>query len=440
MESKNRRDHDEATRALSEAMATYSDANPLSRAYYERACMVFPGGNTRTSLFYEPFPLTMSHGEGCRLSDVDGHEYLDFLGDHTAGLFGHSHPAIRAAVELALSRGIVLGAQNYAEAELGTAICSRFESIELVRFTNSGTEANLMAISTACAITGRKKVLVFHGAFHGGVLSFSGGNNPLNMPFQFISAKYNDIDGTLKVLEQQADEVAAVIVEPMMGNAGCIEADTNFINQLRELTRRDGSLLIFDEVMTSRLAYGGLQEELGVVPDMTTLGKYIGGGLTCGAFGGSHKIMSHFDARNSNAYAHSGTFNNNVLTMSAGAAGLRLLTRSVISDLNSKGDALRAELNSLARHSKVNVCFTGRGSMINIHVTQGPIRNLDDAQQGNMLLRKLLFFELIRRAIWLGPGGLITLSLPVTDADCSAIVDAIADIFAKHHSLFANSR
>src|SRR5688572_6039013 len=176
--------------ALADAKAAFVAANPESRARFEAAARVMPGGNTRTVLFYDPFPLCIARGEGARLWDVDGHAYLDFLGEFTAGIFGHSHPAIRAAIDAALDGGINLSGHNRLEAELAAIVCARFSSIEQVRFTNSGTEANLLALAAAIVHTGRKKVLVFQGAYHGGVLSFGAGPALVNVPHDFVMARY----------------------------------------------------------------------------------------------------------------------------------------------------------------------------------------------------------------------------------------------------------
>src|SRR3954471_12973279 len=180
--------------ALAEAQEQYSARNPRSLAQYEEACAALPGGNTRSAIYVEPFPLTMARGEGAHLWDVDGHEYVDFLSEFTAGIYGHSNPVIRAAVEEALATGINLGAQNAAETQFAEAVRARFPSIELVRFTNSGTEANLMALAGCRAITGRDTVMVFDGAYHGGVFYFRGPPSPVNAPFRFVVAPYNDVE------------------------------------------------------------------------------------------------------------------------------------------------------------------------------------------------------------------------------------------------------
>src|SRR5271155_285745 len=179
--------------ALAEAEELYAARNHKSRAQYEAACAALPGGNTRSAIYAEPFPLTMVRGEGAHLWDADGHEYADFLSEFTAGLFGHSHPVIRKAIDAALAGGLNFGAQSEAEARFAAALCARFPSIELVRFTNSGTEANLMAVGAARAITGRPKILVFKGGYHGGVFYFRGHGSPLNAPFEYLLGDYNDL-------------------------------------------------------------------------------------------------------------------------------------------------------------------------------------------------------------------------------------------------------
>src|SRR5207302_7753485 len=195
--------------------------------------------------------------DGARITDADGHEYVDFLGEYTAGLYGHSHPVIVEAIREALADGIVLGAPNRYETTLAEAICTRFPSIELVRFCNSGTEANLLALSLARAVSGRSSVLVFAGAYHGGILLFGHGISPLNPPFPWIVGEYNDADGAARLIAEHAHELAAVIVEPLQGAAGVIPGDPSFLHTLREATIENEVLLVFDEVMTSRLSTGG---------------------------------------------------------------------------------------------------------------------------------------------------------------------------------------
>jgi len=421
--------------ALTEAKEAYVARNPKSFARYVEATAVMPGGNTRTVLFYPPFPLAMARAEGCRMWDMDGAEYVDFLGEYTAGLYGHSHPVIRAAVDRALDGGISMGAHNMLEAKFARAVCDRF-ALERVRFTNSGTEANLLAITLARVFTRRPKVLAFDGAYHGAVFTFAGGGSPVNAPFPFLLAPYNDTAATLALIEQHGAELAAVILEPMMGSGGCIAAAPEFLAALREATARVGALLILDEVMTSRLSPGGLQAVRGVKPDLTTLGKYIGGGMSFGAFGGRADIMDLFDPRRPDALPHAGTFNNNVLTMSAGLTGLtEIYTPDAARALNARGDALRERLNGLCRAADAPLQFTGIGSMLAVHARRGPVCSPADAAKGDAKLKELFFFDMLTHGIWLARRGMFALSLPIGDPECDLLTSAVEEFLASRRSV-----
>src|SRR3984885_12303827 len=239
-------------------------------------------------------------------------------------------------------------------------------SIDLVRFTNSGTEGNVMALAGAKVFAQRKgrkhakKVMVFHGGYHGGVLYFVSGGSPVNMPYEYIVGPYNDIEGARELMRQHATEIFAVLVEPMQGSHGCLPGDPEFLHMLRKETWSHDITMIFDEVMTSRLSPGGLQAKLGVTPDMTTLGKYVGGGMSFGAFGGRRDLMKWFDPRNKAGFQHAGTFNNNVLTMNAGHVGLtEIYTPAAARKLNDWGEGLRERLNAVARNKRLAMQYTG---------------------------------------------------------------------------------
>jgi glutamate-1-semialdehyde 2,1-aminomutase len=421
-----RRDTEAVNGALAEARAAYAARNPKSLELYSAATAVMPGGNTRSVLYYDPFPLTIVRGEGCRVWDADGHEYIDLLGEFTAGVYGHSDPAIRAAVVAALDRGINLAGHGANEQELARLICDRFPSIELVRFTNSGTEANLMALAAATVFTRRRKILVFDGAYHGGVLSFTSAVSPVNVPHAFVRATYNDIDSTLSAVEAHAPELAAILVEPMLGSGGCIPADPEFLAALRRAASDRAILLIFDEVMTSRLSPGGRQQALNIVPDMTTLGKYLGGGLSFGAFGGRRDVMEQFDPRRPGALPHAGTFNNNVLTMAAGVAGLtKVFTPEAAQALNGRGDALRTRLNGVCQRHGARLQFTGLGSLMSAHATGRPIRTPADVADDDPGVQALFFFDMLNRGVYLARRGFVALSLAVGDAEIDHFVDAV---------------
>jgi glutamate-1-semialdehyde 2,1-aminomutase len=422
--------------ALRDAEARYALANPKSRARHAEACHALPGGNTRSILFYPPFPLTITRGDGACLWDLDGHAYTDFLGEYTAGLYGHSHPVIQAAVREALASGIVLGGPNPYEAELARLICARFPSCDLVRFCNSGTEANLNALCAARAITGQSHVLVFDGAYHGGPLTFAHGGSPMNLPFPWVIGAYNDLEATLAAIERHAHELAAIIVEPMMGAAGAIPGDPEFLRGLREAATRHGIILIFDEVMTSRLSPGGLQGQLGITPDLTTFGKYLGGGLSFGAFGGRADLMARFDPRDADALPHSGTYNNNVLTMAAGVAGLaKVFTPEAALVLNATGDGLRERLNGLARQASVPVQVAGVGSIMCVHFHDRPLKGTGEAEPADPSARALFHLDMLERGFYLARRGFISLSLPLAAGDYDAFATAFEDFLDTYGSV-----
>ena len=419
--------------AVNEVTARYENANPGSRAQHERAQASMPGGNTRTGMFYPPFPLAIEAAAGAALTDVDGHTYSDFVGDFSAGLYGHSHPVIREALLEALDAGMAYGAASPYEGRLAALVCARFPSIERVRFTNSGTEANTMALVTARAVSGKDAVMVFEGGYHGGTIYFGRKGAPINMPFPFVIAPYNDAEEARRLIAGNAQRLAAVLVEPLQGASGAIPASEAFLGALREACSAHGVLLIFDEVMTSRLAPDGRQGQLGIVPDMTTLGKYIGGGISCGAFGGRAEIMARYDPSKPGAFVHHGTFNNNVLMLRAGAAGLeRVFTPPVQGALNRSGDALRAALNGLGARHGAAFQVSGLGSLMTMHFQREPLRSIRDIRPRDERLRQLLHLDLIGKGFYTTRRGYMALSLAIAEADRAGLIEAVDD-FLTHH-------
>lgn len=412
--------------AVARARDRYVREHPASRAAHEAATRVLPGGNTRTTIFHDPFPLTVRGGSGARLTCVDGHAYVDMLGEYTAALYGHSRPEIRAAIDAALDRGINLGAHGAMEERLASLICERFPSIERVRFTNSGTEANLMAVATAIAVTGRRKVLVMEGGYHGALMYFGGGGTPVNVPHAFVLGRYNDAEGAARLVDANAGELACILVEPMLGAGGCIPGTAEFLQALRDGATRAGAILIFDEVMTSRMSAGGRQAQLGITPDMTTLGKYIGGGMSFGAFGGRADLMRRYDPRSPGALPHGGTFNNNVLSMAAGVAGLsQVFTAPVADALFARGEALRARLNGAAAQRRIAALWTGLGSAATVHFgVTAPIRCPADAAGADPLALELFFFDMLARGYYFARRGMMALNLDLDAADLDAFARA----------------
>jgi len=424
--------------ALAEARENYSRIRPHSAAAHDKARTVMPGGNTRTTLFYTPFPTAMKSGQGCYLEDIDGNKYLDLCGEYTAGLFGHSDPRIQAMLHKVIENGISLASVGENEAKLAAILCARFPALELVRFTNSGTEANLMAVAAARAHTGRSKIIAFRGGYHGGVMSFVTGGSVVNAPFSVTLAEYNDLPGTLALIREHAADLAAVLLEPMMGSGGCIPATRDFLAGLRDATREVGAMLIFDEVMTSRHTAGGLQKLHGITPDLVSLGKYIAGGMSFGAFGGRADVMAVFDSHKPGALVHSGTFNNNVLSMSAGMLAMgEIFDDSAAEALRKRGDGLRDALNAICAKHGVAMQFTGIGSMVQPHFRLGQILRPYTASAQEEGLRELFFLDMMKAGIYIARRGMVALSLPVGEAELLRYIAAVEEFCASRKPLMA---
>ena len=421
--------------ALNEAKSAFAAKRPKTKAMHERAAHVMPGGNTRTVLFTAPFPLRVETAAGSTITDIDGNSYLDLLGEYSAGIYGHSHPRILEAARAALDNGLNYGAHHEGEVKLAEVVTKRF-NMDLVRFTNSGTEANMMALAAARCFTGRKKIMPMAGGYHGGTLYFSHGASPVNAPFDCVMGEYNDVDTTRRLIAENAGDLAAVILEPMLGGGGGISASAAFLTMLREETKKRGIVLIFDEVMTSRLHPGGLSAKVGIEPDLKTLGKYVGGGMSFGAFGGRADIMALFDPTSPTALPHAGTFNNNTLTMNVGHVAMtEIYTPAACADLNARGDRLRERLNDLFMRYQVKMKAMGQGSMIVIHPTAGQINSPHDIEDTDKRLRQLLFLDLLEQGIYMAERGFMALSLMVTDADCDRVVAAVEGYINRRREL-----
>lgn len=422
--------------ALSELQAQYRESNPQSLAQHQRAAESLPGGNTRTVLHFDPFPLCIAGGADATLEDIDGHRYTDFIGEYTAGLFGHSCSQIHDAVQRALSEGILLCGPNRYEQRFAQLLCERFPSVERVRFVNTGTEANLMAVTAARAFTGKTHIMAFEGGYHGGVFLFANGISPHNAPYPTILDQYNDIEHSVELIRNHADELACVLVEPMLGTGGAIPAVPEFLQALRAVCDETGVLLIFDEVMTSRLSGGGMQQLTAVTPDLTTLGKYLGGGMTFGAFGGRADVMDQYDPRRADCLPHAGTFNNNVLTMSAGIVVLEdLYTASRADQFTADGEAFRKQLQQLANDRSLPVVLTGVGSLMNIHFSREPIHSPQQTKSVNPKLRQLFQHAMLQAGFYVGKTGYLALMLPLTTEDYNHFAQAFTEFLDKYGEL-----
>ena len=412
------------------ARRDFADRNPESRRRHEDARTVLPGGNTRTVLSHPPFPLTFVRAAGAVLTDADGHEHLDLLGDYTAGLLGHSERRVLDAVHAALGELVSVGGLHPYEATLAHRMCERFQ-LDLVRFTNSGTEANLMAITTARHATGRSKILVFHGGYHGGVLYFASGPAPWNAPYEFVVAPFNDLEGTVALIDEHGTDLAAVLVEPMLGSGGCITADAAFLRGVFTAARDAGAVCIADEVMTSRHGRAGLVAELGARADITTYGKYLGGGFSFGAFGGRAELLGLFGGPGPPRISHAGTFNNNVATMAAGCVVLgEVFTADVAHAHTARGDDLRAAVAAVLDRHDLPVSVCGYGSTMTLHARATPPTNAAEAALGDPALQELLFLGLYQRGVYTAARGMVNLSLPVTDEQLAFALEALDDTLA----------
>ncbi|HEY0519099.1 MAG TPA: aminotransferase class III-fold pyridoxal phosphate-dependent enzyme [Ilumatobacteraceae bacterium] len=407
-----------------------ADRNPASRAEHDRARAVLPGGTTRTILYHAPFPLTFVSGDGATLTDADGHTYVDLVGDYTAGLLGHSEKRVHAAVADALGTNTSVGGVHPAEIRFAELVCNRFGH-QRVRFTNSGTEANLMALTLSRIATGRSTIMVMYGGYHGGVFYYSHGNAPWNVPFPTVVAPYNDLPACEALIEEYALDLAAVIVEPMLGS-GCVPADPRFLSGLANAAQQAGAVFITDEVMTSRHGPRGLADLMGVRPDIATFGKYFAGGFSFGAFAGRAELLDHFDSTNPDAIPHAGTFNNNIATMTAGCVVLsELFTSDTAISLTARGEDLRSRIDDVLHQHKLPLTITGFGSMNAVHALERRPLNGTDLLERDPLLQEALFLSLLKRGVYTAPRGSLNLGLAVTEFDLDHYLYALDESLAE---------
>lgn len=425
-------DKSEVRAALEREVATYREANPRSVGLSERARRVLPGGTTRTTTFFPPFPPFQIRGEGCHIFDVDGNRRVDYLNNYTSLICGHAHPHILKAAREAAEGGTAFAAPTEYEVRLAEMICERVASVDLVRFTNSGTEATMAALRLARAYTGRSKIGRFEGSYHGthDYTTTPGAGVPGMISELVVDLPYNDVEGCRRILERRGKELAAVIVEPVLGASGVIPARAEFLRFLRRATDADGSLLIFDEVQTLRLHRGGAEAIYGVRPDLSTFAKIIGGGFPVGAFGGSGEVMEIMHPV-SGDISWGGTFNGNPVTAAAGMACLEMLTDQVIAELNELGDYAVAGLNQALADGPVPGQATGMGSLFNLHPTSEPVTDVHAVNRTDPDLRRLLHLGLINRGFYLSARGTACLSTPMTKAEVDGLIAATADVIEQ---------
>jgi glutamate-1-semialdehyde 2,1-aminomutase len=412
----------------------YVRSTPRSRQLHERALRVMPGGTTRTTVYFPPHPVYIERGEGCRVWDVDGTERLDFICNYTALILGHAHPKVVAAVREQSARGTAFAATNPLEVELAEEICRRVPSVERVRFCNSGTEATMFAMRLARVFTGRQKLARMEGGYHGThdfaevsthpSLDEAGtAGQPLPVP---------DSRGTHPAALEHTLVLPfndAVIVEPVQGAGGCIPPEPGFLETLRAVTAELGILLIFDEVISLRLAPGGAQERYAVTPDLTTMGKIIGGGLPVAAFGGRADVTACLDPRNGDgSLPQGGTYNGNPLGMAAGLAALRELVPGVYDELDRKGDRARSGLREAFESNDVAAQVTGAGSLFAVHFTDQPVRDYRSAAAANRARAREFFLGMLNNGVLLAPRGMGAVATVAGDAEIDRLIDAAGEV------------
>jgi glutamate-1-semialdehyde 2,1-aminomutase len=419
---------------LDAALARYEATTPRSRAFFAQAVDRLAGGTTRTTVYFEPYPPVMVRGDGCWIEDLDGTRRLDFLNNYTSLILGHADARVMVAVAEQTHRGSAFAAPTENELRLAELICARVPSIERLRFANSGTEATMFAIRLARAFTRRDKVLIFEGSYHGShdyAAATSSAGIPDAVRGTVVSAPFNDLDAVTRVVRETGADLAAVIVEPIMGAAGVVPARREFLHGLRELANTNGSLLIFDEVISLRVAPGGAQEVFGVRPDLTTLGKIIGGGFPVAAFGGRVDIMALLDPRSgSPAIPHGGTFNGNPVGTAAGIATLEALTPEVYVRLNALGERVRTQLSDLFEELAVEVQVTGLGSLFNVHFTADPIVDYRTSRAGANEQSRAAMLALLNEGIFLAPRGMGCVSTPMAESEVDALVSAVGRVLS----------
>jgi glutamate-1-semialdehyde 2,1-aminomutase len=431
--------------------AVYRQTTPSSRSMHEKAVAVMPGGTTRTTTYFEPYPLYIERGDGCRVWDVDGTERIDMLGNYTAMILGHAHPKVVEAIRQQAVRGTGFAAANPIEVQLATLLCERVPSLEAVRFCSSGTEATMFAMRLARAFTGRPKIARMEGGYHGThdyaevsthpVVADAGPPDaPIAQPDSIgtpgwvventVVLPFNHPDAAEASIRREAVQLAAVILEPIIGAGGVIAATDEFLQRLRAVTRELGILLIFDEVISFRVAPGGAQAIYGVTPDLTTLGKIIGGGLPVAAFGGRADIMEMLDPRRERNIAQGGTYNGNPLGMAAGLATMKELTPDVYEELNRKGARVCEQLSEVFASHEIPVQVNSAGSMLALHFTDRPVVDYRTMAAADKKRSREFFLGLVNNGVLMSPRGMGALSTPMREDDIQQFVDAVDAVAA----------
>ena len=439
---------------ISNELELYLQSTIKSKALWEEAKQYLPGGDSRNSIFWAPYPIFVDHASGCHVVDSDGVDRLDFIGTMTTLVLGHGPKPVLDAVENQMKHGVVYNAPNAHQIRLAKLLCERIPSFDLVRFTNSGTEATLNTIRAARAVTGKSKIAKVEGGYHGShdQVSVSVRVNPAKAGErshpnamaateglgegtleQVVVIPFNETTIARETLESHKGELAAVIIEPMLGSVGMLPATTEFLTMLREFTAANGIILIFDEVISYRASSGGAQEYYGITPDMTSLGKIIGGGFSVGAFGGSKEIMDLYDPTQTGGprVAHAGTFNANPVTMLAGAATLEQLTPEVYRKLAEMTEYLRAGILKVGAELETPVQVTGLGSLFGIHFTGEELLGYRDIAAEDAAFRHQVFLGLLNEGILMAANLVGAVSTEIGEAEVDAFTAALRRVLER---------
>ena len=439
--------------SIDSEVAEYVAKTSRSRALHEEAVGVMPGGNSRTTTFFDPYPFYFQRGQGAHIWDADGIDRLDFNGNYTSLILGHAPPEVVRTVQRVVESGLSFPGPTEHEIRLAEMLTRRLPSVESVRFTNSGTEATMNAVRLARAFTGRPKIAKFEGAFHGThdwvmvsvspdpktaggrrrprPVAWSAGLPPAVLK-HVVVLPWNDADACEQILEKEAASLAAVLVDPLLGIGGILPPAAGFLERLRAVTARHGMLLIFDEVISFRIAWGGAQERFGIRPDLTTLGKIIGGGLPVGAFGGRADVMAAYDPRKGGPrISQGGTFNANPATMAAGVATLDALTPDAYARLDALGERLRGGVSRLLAATRRRGQVTGAGSLFCLHWTSERLSDYRSSRPRDSEAPLRVFLGLLNEGILLTQRGLGACSLAMTDEDIDRFVNALARVLAR---------
>ncbi len=421
-----------------------------SQEIFAAAQNLMPGGVSSPVRAFKSVggqPIVFDHVKGAYIWDVDGNQYIDYVGTWGPAICGHTHPEVIAALHLALEKGTSFGAPSVLENVLAEMVIDAVKSIEMVRFVNSGTEACMAVLRLMRAFTGRDKIIKFEGCYHGHADMFlvkaGSGVATLGLPdspgvpksvtSNTLTAPFNDLEAVLALFEENRDEIAGVILEPVVGNAGFIPPDAGFLEGLRELTHEHGALLVFDEVMTGfRIAYGGAQEKFGVTPDLTTLGKIIGGGLPVGAYGGRRDIMSMVAPAGTMYQA--GTLSGNPLAMTAGIKTLELLHKpGTYEYLDRVTKKLADGLLQIARETGHAACGGQISGMFGLFFTNGPVHNYEDAKKSDTSKFGRFHRGMLDRGVYLAPSQFEAgfTSLAHTESDIERTLQAAQDVMSN---------